>query len=275
LILTLVGAASASASSDSTTFVPVGWATHAQISSDAATITKRLALLGYRAVQVEVTPNGIVVRRDSGNFPPEVLSTVMMNEDVLFRPVLCEAAPYAPHAGTPRHSSAVPVPVCAPAFADTPADVSVGADPQFAYYPNTSVDAANYRQRIVLAPVYEIATSADKTPRYVLGPTQMTSNAIAHAQASRDQTGQWVVNYRTTAGDGPLWDSVAKSSFHKLLAIELDGAVISAPLIEPTQSSFTSFDNEGEISGNLTKSEAKQLALAMNSGPLAVPLQVP
>ena len=57
---------------------------------------------------------------------------------------------------------------------------------------------------------------------------------------------------------------MAQENFHQLLGIELDGEVYSAPIIQPTQSSFTSFDGQGEISGSFTKNEAQQLAVVMN-----------
>jgi len=71
----------------------------------------------------------------------------------------------------------------------------------------------------------------------------------------------------------PLWDKVAQENFHQLLAIELDGVVQSAPIIQPSQSAFSSFDGQGEISGSFTESSAKTLALAMNFGALPVRLQ--
>ena len=46
----------------------------------------------------------------------------------------------------------------------------------------------------------------------------------------------------------------------------------SAPIIQPTQASFTSFAGKGEISGNLTQSDAQNLAQAMNFGALPITL---
>lgn len=63
-----------------------------------------------------------------------------------------------------------------------------------------------------------------------------------------------------------LWDEVPEENFHQLLGIDFNGKVISAPVIQPTQSSLTSFDDRGEISGNLTKAEAVALAHALHHG---------
>jgi preprotein translocase subunit SecD len=109
--------------------------------------------------------------------------------------------------------------------------------------------------------------------RYVLGPSQLTGQSVKSAVAQQNQIGQWVVNYTLTSAGSPLWDKVASENFHAQLAIELDGVVQSAPLIQPTQATFTSFAGQGEISGSFTESSAKNLALAMEFGSLPVRLQ--
>jgi preprotein translocase subunit SecD len=94
----------------------------------------------------------------------------------------------------------------------------------------------------------------------------MTSagRSIAEASASRDQTGAWVVNYRMTKRGSALWDKVAKENFHKLLGVDFHGKVVSALLIQPSQTSFTSFDGQGTIAGNFTKAQATALARALH-----------
>ena len=47
----------------------------------------------------------------------------------------------------------------------------------------------------------------------------------------------------------------------------------SAPIIQPTQTTFSSFDGKGEISGSLTQAQAQNLAQAMNFGALPVVLK--
>jgi hypothetical protein len=108
--------------------------------------------------------------------------------------------------------------------------------------------------------------------RYVLGKAELTGHSVHSAVAQQSTIGQWVVNYTLTKTGSPLWDKVAEENFHALLAIELDGVVQSAPLIQPSQASFTSFDGQGEISGSFTESSAKNLALAMQFGSLPVRL---
>jgi preprotein translocase subunit SecD len=102
----------------------------------------------------------------------------------------------------------------------------------------------------------------------------MSGKAIGSATATQNQEGAWVVDY-TLAGsaNSALWDKVAEENFHQLLGIELDGEVYSAPIIQPTQSSFSSFDGNGEISGSLTQADADNLAQAMNYGALPITLK--
>ncbi|OYV62444.1 MAG: hypothetical protein B7X01_01475, partial [Acidiphilium sp. 21-62-4] len=141
------------------------------------------------------------------------------------------------------------------------------ADPSFANIASTQ-PANDVKTQTVLLPIL-----GQPGVRYVLGPAQMTGQSVAKAVAQQDQAGAWVVNYTLTAKGSPLWDQVAQQNFHQLLAIELDGVVQSAPLIQPTQNSFTSFGGTGQISGSFTEQSAKDLALAMNFGSLPVRLQ--
>jgi photosystem II stability/assembly factor-like uncharacterized protein len=64
---------------------------------------------------------------------------------------------------------------------------------------------------------------------------------------------------------------VAKAYFHRQLAIDLNGVIVEAPLIQPANSKFSSFDGQMELLAS-TKGDAYDLAAALTSGPLAVPL---
>ena len=143
---------------------------------------------------------------------------------------------------------------------------SIAPDPEFAKVASTlpSNDKANEN---VILPVL-----GSPGVRYLLGPAEMTGQSIGKAVAQQDTAGAWVVNYTLTSTGSPLWDKVAQANFHQLVAIELDGVVQSAPVIQPTQSSFSSFGGTGQISGSFTESSAKNLALAMQFGALPVRL---
>jgi preprotein translocase subunit SecD len=96
---------------------------------------------------------------------------------------------------------------------------------------------------------------------------------VASATAVFDTSiSAWAVSYVLKAVTP--WDNVAQANFHQYVAIDLDGLVESAPLIQPNNGSFSSFGGKGEISGNFTQATAKTLALELNYGSLPTKLSV-
>jgi hypothetical protein len=195
---------------------------------------------------------------------------------VYFRSVLCFAPRYDPTIADPGPLSAS---TCSAASRLNENNLGVGPDGNaatgfsvqnvppdaaLAGVPSTSA-AKETGAATVLLPGFSLPNSLGAA-RYVLGPAEMTSAAVAKASAHRNQTGAWVVDYTTTRRGSALWDKVAEENFHKFLGIDLNGKVVSTPIIQPTQSSFASFDGKGEISGNLTKAEAIALARALHGG---------
>lgn len=203
---------------------------------------------------------------------------------VYFRPVLCFAPPYAAPAGASSQAGQIgtePIPACSAASLLSAANLDVSPtsrspigyssenvdpDPQYASYPSTSTEQPGYASSTVLLPGRNGACDGQKMTRCVLGPAVMSSHSIGRATVVRTPAGQWWVDY-TMAGsaNSALWDRVAYENFHQLLGIELDGVVYSAPLIEPMQSSYSSFDGRGAISGSLSHADAVRLAKALNA----------
>jgi hypothetical protein len=217
---------------------------------------------------------------------PKAAAAISTSGVVYFRPVLCFAAPYdAPAAAAAAPAGTGPVPACSAASLLSPANLNVTpskagpelnavngyssnftpVDQQYASYQSTSVHEHGYTSDTVLLPGFKGACDGATQIRCVLGPVELSSRAIARATALRNQTGQWVVDYTTTGAGAPVWDKVARQSFHGFLGIELDGVVYSAPIIQPTQTSFSSFDGRGEISGSLTRAAALRLAKALTN----------
>jgi hypothetical protein len=64
---------------------------------------------------------------------------------------------------------------------------------------------------------------------------------------------------------------VAKRYFHRQLAIDLNGVIVETPLIEPDSLTFSSFDGQMQLLA-LSKTDAHDLAAALATGPLSVPL---
>jgi preprotein translocase subunit SecD len=234
-------------------------------------LTNRVDGLGVSGATVNLQGKDVVVSVPGVKDARTVLQAVGQTAQLLFRPVLCEAAVGAKLTATTK------LPSCAPQYQDTAANlnvntstgnpVNIAPDPAFTNLASTK-PAKDLPGDTVLLPLL-----GQPGVRYVLGPSQMTGHSIKKALAQQDQAGAWVVNYTLTGTGSPLWDKVAQRNFHQLLAIELDGVVQSAPLIQPNQASFTSFAGQGQISGSFTQQSAQTLALAMNFGALPVRLQ--
>ena len=266
-------------------------------------LNNRVNGLGVSGAQVSTTGNNeISVSIPGVKDAATVLADIGNTAQLYFRPVLCTAYPLTLNKATKatKTAKAQPaqkaisgngtLPACGADYATNLANLDVTPnssvqgyssntpqpDPTFAQYTSTSVNKPNYEHSTVLLPSLPgSGTTLQTSLRYVLGPAQMTGNSIGSAQAQQSQTGAWEVNYTLRGAAGSkLWDKVAEENFHLLLGIELDGVVQSAPLIQPTQDTFTSFDGQGTINGgNMTEADAKSLALAMQFGSLPVRLK--
>jgi len=265
-------------------------------------LNNRVNGLGVSGAQVSTQGhNQIAVSIPGVKNPAALLKEIGNTAQLYFRPVYCTAYPFALNPGSKatKTAAAVPpqkaisgngtLPACGSQYATNAANLDVTPnnsvqgytsnnptpDPSFAPYTSTNYSTNNYAKKTVLLPSLPAkGTSVSNTLRYVLGPAEMTGEAIGSAVAQQDQTGAWEVNYTLKgSANSALWDKVAQENFHLLLGIELDGVVQSAPLIQPSQATFTSFGGQGTISGgNMTEADAKSLALAMEFGSLPVRL---
>jgi hypothetical protein len=213
---------------------------------------------------------------------PKPAGAAAASAHVYFRPVLCFAVAYAPAAGAGADgvpSGTEPIPACAAASLLSAANMdvtpsrsplgfssaNVSPDSLYASYPSSSVEKPGYVSSTVLLPGLNGACDQIRATRCVLGPAVMSSRSIATATVVHSRNGQWLVDYTTTDSGAAVWDKVANENFHQLLGIEMHGVVYSAPIIQPTQSSFSSFNGKGSISGQLTRSEAQHLAKALTA----------
>ncbi len=234
-------------------------------------LNNRVNGLGVSGAQVNLQGKDVVVSVPGVKDARAVLKAVGQTAQLLFRPVLCETS-----APTKKARVVSTIPSCGSNYLMTAANLAVntstglptnniGLDPQYANIQSTSPQNDNKNATVLLP-------SLGSSIRYVLGPAQLTGQAVKTALAQQNQLGAWVVNYSLTGAGSPAWDKVAQANFHAMLAIELDGVVQSAPLIQPNQATFSSFNGQGQISGSFTESSAKNLALAMQFGALPVRL---
>ncbi|MGA2969169.1 MAG: protein translocase subunit SecD [Acidimicrobiales bacterium] len=256
----------------SVVYKPATHATLADMQEVQTILTNRVDGLGVSGAQVNLQGKNIVVSVPGVKDARKVLHTVGQTAQLLFRPVLCETT------GASKKAVAVKtVPACGTSYLTTAANLAVNTstgnptnniapDPAYVNIKSTAPINDN-KNNVVILPAL-----GDTGVRYVLGKAQLTGHSVHSAVAQQNAIGQWVVNYTLTKTGSPLWDTVAKNNFHAFLAIELDGVVQSAPLIQPSQAAFSSFDGQGEISGSFNEQSAKNLALAMQFGSLPVRL---
>lgn len=98
---------------------------------------------------------------------------------------------------------------------------------------------------------------------YVLGPAELTGEAVADAAATFNN--EWVVNVDLTDDGAVGFDEIAARHFGEQVAIVLDGVVESAPVIRATE-----FGGTAVISGTFDEEGARDLAVALRFGALPV-----
>ncbi len=250
-------------------------------------IRNRVDGLGISGAQVGNQGQDIVVQLPGVKNPQGVINTLSETAQLYFRPVLCEAPPYQKPAAVNGKPAAPPGPLpstCGSQYAYTASNLQpkvsangsvttnpLQPDPSLASQPTTSPGADNPSNPVIL-PVLGSGSAA--TARFLLGPSQLPGSAIHSASAQLTTTSGWAVQYNLTSAGSAAWDNVAQKNFHAEVAIDLDGIIESAPIIQPGQASFSSFGGSGEISGNFTETTAKNLALVLQYGSLPVSLKI-
>ncbi|MGH9128455.1 MAG: protein translocase subunit SecD [Acidimicrobiales bacterium] len=234
----------------------------AVINETIAIISNRVSGLSGGLTQPNITSSGgnISVELPGIKNRAQALSIIGQTAELYFRPVLCAEPVYSkplPKGQKTPPTLTGPPPAC-------------NASVNFADVPSTprSLDTKGATVLLPTAPVKGVVQG-----RYILGPAAASGTIIKTATAALGQTGQWQVNFILTPSGSPIWDSIAKASFHKQLGIALDGVVESAPQIQPNNKAFSSFGGQGQITGaNFTQSTANTLALELRYGALPVQL---
>lgn len=97
----------------------------------------------------------------------------------------------------------------------------------------------------------------------------LTGDLLSDAIVNFSQSGRPAVHFRFNSVGGKKFEKITRQNTGKPFAIVLDGVVLTAPLIrEPI------IGGQGEISGNFTMDEAKELAILLKSGALPIKLTV-
>jgi hypothetical protein len=248
------------------------------LDATARDITQRMERLGIPG-HAQVQPLSLVTIFSTGPISQTHVNEMTQSYTLLFRPVLCQAAPLrGPSSNAP--SSPSPLPACSAASRLTASNLGINIatgipannpapDPAFASDANTAANTDDERSTVLLPGV-----GAEAGQRFVLGPAGLDNGAIKSARAQEDSAGGWTVVLDLTPSGRTAWDAFAQANFHQYVAIDLDGVVLSAPLMQPTQSSFASFFGKIEISGGsaFSASYANALAKDLRFAPLPLNL---
>jgi preprotein translocase subunit SecD len=244
-------------------------------------LQNRIDALGVSGATINSQGGNVVVQVPGLANRQQLLTTIQQTAEMLFRPVLCEAPPYAAPAKGKTPPSGTPT--CGSQYLLTAANLNVststgdpqtniGPDPALAAYPTTA--APNNPVGDLASKTVLLDTAANAGfggDRLLLGPAQVVGSQITSAQATFDSP-DWVVNLNLSSSGSHDWDTLATQQFHAYIGIDLDAQVISAPLTLPNQATFTSFGGKVQISGNFSESTAKTLALDLQFGALPVTL---
>ncbi len=262
--------------------------TAAQANVAVDIIRNRVDHLGVSGATVQTQGSQIVVQVPGVKNGRAIGNAIGQTAQLYFRPVQCFANDYVAPTKVQKHYSALKIPPCNPEFAlnATSIDVQVnnsaagftssnpGPDPTFNNVPSVNPIYDKPSVAIVAPGLPGGGPAQDGTGRYVLGPAVMNGTAVGSASVTQDTTGQWIVQCTLTSKGSAEWDHWSYVYFHQYMGIELDGVVQSAPLILPQAASWTSFQGNVQISGNLTQADANTLANALEYGSLPVPLVV-
>jgi hypothetical protein len=215
------------------------------------------------------------LRRTSGSTPAATTHHTGVHTEFSVRPVLCYAPPLSTHSEPVAQAPLT----CGAAYALTAARINV--EPGNA---NVPAGYANAYVSNALSPPDPAFTDSPSTPpsadrpsssvllpgnrslgpnRYVLGPAALVGADVRSATVVH-RNEQWIITVDLTGTGSPALDTLAHQQFHAFIAFDLDGAVVSAPLVQPTQSSFTSFGGTLDVSGPFTHAGATALARQIN-----------
>ena len=98
-------------------------------------------------------------------------------------------------------------------------------------------------------------------------PTQLTGRYLQQATLTFDANNNPTVSLQFNSAGTALFDQITKANIGKTVAIFLDGAPISTPVVQEEIP-----NGQAVISGTFTPEQAKQLVGRFNSGALPVPI---
>lgn len=221
-------------------------------------IRNRVDGLGVAEPDIHIEGDSIIVALPGLKDRERALSVVGQTAELRFRPVLNAMPPYSetpPPTTTTTLAPDATTTTTAPGTTTT----STMSPAQIKNTPQTE----NKREATVILP----SSDEPGAPRYQLGPSEMDGRALKEANANFLE-GRWSVGFKTTSEGGKQLTALSTKYLNRQVAIELDGVVKSAPNFESVID-----QGEGQITGEFTEKEAKELALVLRYGSLPVDLK--
>jgi hypothetical protein len=259
--------------------VPTRPATSSELISDAAAMVRRLQSLGYKDAQARANAGSVeVTLYGSATKVRSALLGAVAAGSIKFRPIEC-AAPTLSIESQPGRGPAQPL-ACGSGYLLTAkslkVDIDIGQptaqvspDPALATLESTS-DTHDAGSATVLLPAGTSSGFDDE--RLVCGPAEVVGSDVVSAGTSHQGT-QWSVDLNLTTAGTKKYETLTRTQFHAYVAVDVDGTVISGPLVEPTQSTYSALGSKIQIYAGLTMNQAIDLADDLTS-PLAVPLEL-
>ena len=223
-------------------------------------IRSRVDALGVAEPDISRQGESIIVQLPGVKNRDRALQIVGQTAQLYFRPVVQVLPPE--ETATPTTTPPTTTPETSTTVAGTPPTTAAPSQTR------TTPPEENDPGKQVVLP--EKDSEGNITARYLLGPAEVRGQAISDSKAQIDTTsGAWTVTFDLTGSGTKDWNTMAaKVGRGNRIAIDLDGVVRSAPSLEQTE-----FQGNGQITGNFTEREAKDLALVLRYGSLPVQLE--
>ena len=228
-------------------------------------IRSRVDALGVAEPEISRQGESVIVQLPGVKNKDRALQLIGTTAQLYFRPVIQELP--ASESATPSTTTTTPTTTTTVAGStDTTAPTTTTTTVPVDVSKTTKPEDNDPAKQVVLPEKDQRGTVVR---RYLLGPAEVTGQAMASARATVDpNTGAWGVEFTLTGAGTKQWnDMAAKVGQGNQIAIDLDGAVRSAPRLQETN-----FPGKGQITGDFSQREAKDLALVLRYGALPVQL---
>ncbi|MDP9402341.1 MAG: protein translocase subunit SecD [Actinomycetota bacterium] len=228
-------------------------------------IRNRVDALGVAEPDISRQGSNIIVQLPGVKNRDRALQIVGQTAELRFRPVLGVLPPE--DAPTPTTTTTTTTPAETPTTA-AGAPATTAAPPTTTTVPEGIKTTPREDDKADAPVILPNLSDGEVTERYSLGPAELTGRALKTARAEFDPQQGWLVNFTLTSTGSKAFDELAAKNVGKQVAIVLDGVVKTAPTINEA-----AFRGSGQISGDFSEREAKDLALVLRYGSLPVELE--